>query len=245
MAIVVTVEGAVAEKDVAESTYMTDLAATFSAGDAVFVITASETVYDIIELAKSDNSVVRSKTAAERDLVILNTQNVEGACFSFLNLTSQEATDIAKVRLKNSIVENTIAFAVYSASGIAISSAFDKSATATGSGTTAGAGPTATLSQADELGIGIIGMEEQTDEKGTWTTGASYVEGNEQEAGTTGQGGASNISVFTVAEVLSATTAQNVEQTSTGGNDWAAGIATYKGAGGPPPPTAQRFGVVV
>lgn len=107
----------------------------------------------------------------------------------------------------------------------------DKTATATGSGDTISSGATAALSQADEVVIGLAGMEEEIDEKGTWTTGTSYVSGNEQDA-CADRGGAKSITTCSVAEIVSATTAQTAEMTGTGGNDWAACIATYKVAAG-------------
>ena len=117
------------------------------------------------------------------------------------------------------------AIAYYRATGLA-ASPFDKSATATGSGDAPSSGATDTLTQADELGIGVIGMEEGLDEAGTWTTGAGYVSGNALIACADG-GGAKSSTVMAVAEVLSATTAQTAAQTGTLGNDWAAAVATY------------------
>ncbi|MGW8177391.1 MAG: hypothetical protein ACWGQW_01125 [bacterium] len=125
----------------------------------------------------------------------------------------------------------THTLAMQNVTGALIINPVDKTDTATGSGTTAGTSTgTGTLSQADEIGVGIIAMEEQTDEKGTWTNSTSYVYDAtyEQEVGTSGAAGHSNISIFTSLEVLSATTAQNVEQTSTGDNDWAAIVTTLK-----------------
>ena len=117
------------------------------------------------------------------------------------------------------------AIAYYRATGLA-ASPFDKSATATGSGDAPSSGATDTLTQADELGIGVIGMEEEDDEAGTWTTGAGNVSGNALIACANG-GGAKSSTVMAVAEVLSATTAQTAAQTATGSNDWAAAVATY------------------
>ena len=132
----------------------------------------------------------------------------------------------------------------YKVSGLA-DSALDKYTSGTGGGDNPTSGATSALTQADEVGFAAIFMEEQTDEKGTWVDDASHVYDSDydQENGTSGQGGASNISVFSSAEILSATTAQEAEQTSTGGNDWGAAIATYKvSVGGEPsientPPT--------
>ncbi|NLS77334.1 MAG: hypothetical protein GXY76_08765 [Chloroflexi bacterium] len=102
----------------------------------------------------------------------------------------------------------------------------DKIASATGAGTTPSSGATAAQAAMGNLAVGAIGMEEQTDEAGTWTTGSGYVEGNPQIAGST-SGGAKAITIMTVAEVLAETAAQTAAQTGTLGNDWAAAVATY------------------
>ena len=148
-----------------------------------------------------------------------------------------------------SIVNTSTAKAMtaYKASGLA-SSAFDTSATNTGTGTDATAGPTATLSQADELVIGATGVEDEVDDAhGTFTTGATYVSGNEQFDATNGGGDASNVQVHSVAEVVSATTAQNVADTGHNSTGWAAAIATYKmesGVAVTNSPSSKAFGVV-
>lgn len=128
------------------------------------------------------------------------------------------------------VVTNTSvskAVAAYKASGIISASALDKYSPGTGSGNAPTSGATSALTQADELGIGAIGMEEEDDEAGTWTNGAANVSGNAQIACGNG-GGAASTTIMSVAEVLSSTDAQTAAQTGTLSNDWAACVATYK-----------------
>jgi hypothetical protein len=226
MAIVVTTKGTAQTK----SAGSIEVATTFSAGDAVFVCLAGDTAASSVSLRKSDDSVVRTKAGGFHDILANNAGNVVTSIWSFLNLTSAEAADIAKVV----VVENSgeaYTMAVYGASGIATSSALDKSAIDTGSSTAPNSGATATLSQADELIIGACGVEDEIDDaSGTWTTGAGNVSGNEQGDGTNGGGDASNVYIYAAAEVVAATTAQTAEVTGTDSIDWAAAVATYKGA---------------
>ena len=149
------------------------------------------------------------------------------------------------------IVTNTAtakAVTVYKASGIATTTPFDKSATNTGTGTSATVGPTATLSQADELIICATAVEDEIDDAhGSWTTGATYCSGNEQFDATNGGGDSSNIQVHSVAEVVTATTAQNAADGVHDSSSWAAAIATYKMASGydiSNTPTSKAFSIV-
>ncbi len=120
---------------------------------------------------------------------------------------------------------------LYKVTGLATSSAFDKGAGASGNGTAASSGATATLAQADELIIGAIGVEDEIDDQtGVWDTGAGQVSGNEQQTGTNGAGDASNISIYSAALIVSATTAMTASNTGMDSIDWAAAIATYKAA---------------
>ena len=149
------------------------------------------------------------------------------------------------------IVTNTStakAVTVYKASGIATTTPFDKSATNTGTGTSATVGPTATLSQADELIICATAVEDEIDDAhGSWTTGATYCSGNEQFDATNGGGDTSNIQAHSVAEVVTATTAQNAADGVHDSSSWAAAIATYKMASGydiSNTPTSKAFSIV-
>ncbi len=226
MAIAVTLEGTGQSK----STDV-DVAATFNAGDAVIVVWAADSASEHgAQLLESDDTVVRSKSDVQHDVVVANSGNVITKVYSFLNLTAGEVALIAKVRVQNAIMGDSLAVAVYSASGLETSSAVDKTATGTGTGTAASAGPTATLFQADELVIGVVGVKDEIDDQtGVWTTGAAQVDGNEQKTGTNGGGDASNISVYAAAEVVAATTAMNADVTGMDNVDWAAVIATFKG----------------
>jgi len=238
----------VAEKGTANNkgaTYVWLPISGLSAGDTIIAVYASDVgVSHLVEAYKDDYfTLVATLT---RDVQVINSGNIQVGVFSLVNITSQQASDIAFLRGIASAGNDANAIAAYTATGLDSSSPLDKSATATGSGTTAGAGPTDALSQADELAVGAIGMEEQQDEKGTWTTGSGYIDDTtyEQQDGTSGGAGARNISVFVLAEIVSAMTALSVEQTATGGNDWAAAIATYKAPEAAPPP-AVGFGTVI
>ena len=119
------------------------------------------------------------------------------------------------------------------ASGLDSSSPYDKSASSTGSSTSPSSGATATLSQADELAFGAVGTEGPRDDtRGSFTTGTSYVSGNEtlEFTGTIGGSAASNISCDSAIEIVSATTAQTAAKTGITSRDWAAVVATFKGA---------------
>src|SRR5690349_20179162 len=99
------------------------------------------------------------------------------------------------------------AITVYKVTGLD-ASPVDRSTGQNGTSGSPSSGATATLSQADELVIGVIGMEGPgNDTSGSWTTGANNVSGNQQDAGTIGGGATSNITISAVAEVVSATTA--------------------------------------
>ena len=236
-------EGAVGTANVDSMGYATDLAATFNTGDAVFVKIACELLFlnEVALLCESDDTSVRHLHSNQYDVLANDNKNVTGYIFSFLNLTAQEATDIAKVRVQNSSLgTQDISFAVYSVSGILAASALDKIATGIGSaGVTAVTDATAALAQADELIMGLVGLEEEIDHLGNWTTGASYVSGNEQSV-ESGGGGAQGITLATAAEVVSATTAQIAQMTDIPGADWIAAIATYKGAAAAGGPTGVK-----
>lgn len=122
---------------------------------------------------------------------------------------------------------------LYKVTGILDPTPLDLSSTQTGSGTTANSGATSTLTQADELIIGAVGVEDEIDDlNGSWTTGAGYVSGNEQQTGTNGAGDASNISIYSAAKIVSATTAQTAEVTGIDNIDWGAIVVTYKQVAG-------------
>ncbi len=164
-----------------------------------------------------------------RDVVATNAGNVVTSIWSGIAPVTATIWEI--------IVTNTStakAMTAYKSSGLA-DPAIDKTASATGLSTTPSSGVTATLTQADELIIGAIGVEDEIDDMtGTWVTGAGNVSGNEQGTGTNGGGDASNVYIESAAEIVSATTAQTAAMTGIDNTDWAAAIATYKGvvAGG-------------
>lgn len=118
--------------------------------------------------------------------------------------------------------------AFYKVRGLDQDSPFDESASATGTSTTANSTATGTLSSDDELGVACIAVEAGTsDTPGSWTTGSTYISGNEQyDANTTTSDGAA---VYSAAEILSATTAQTAEVDGFTSRDWAAVVATFLG----------------
>lgn len=167
-----------------------------------------------------------------KDAEATNAGNVVTSIWSARILTADEGVFGCRAGFTDDTDAKTLA--VYSVSGLAESSPFDKSSTDTGTGTAPNSGATATLSQAEELIIGACGVEDEVDDiTGTWTTGAGNVSGNEQAYGTNGGGDASNISIYAAAEVVAATTAQTAEVTGTDSIDWAAAVATYKAPSGP------------
>lgn len=205
---------------------------TLATGDALIVVLA----YDA---GAGSPAVTWNSISLPVDVERLNSGNVRTQIRSLLNVTGATA-DIVVDWLITPPVAMTLA--AYKESGLETSGALDKTATGTGSGTAASAGPTATLAQPDELIIGGIGVEDEIDDQtGAWTTGAGNVSGNEQATGTNGAGDASNISIYTAAEVVAATTAQTAEVTGMDSIDWAACIATYKfAAAGASLPIFQR-----
>lgn len=119
----------------------------------------------------------------------------------------------------------------YIVRGLHATSPFDASSTGTGTSTSPSSGASATLAQSDEIVIGGVGTEgPYEDTAGTWTTGTGNVSGNEKRYGTTGGGAASNITCSVAAEIVSATTAQTAAKTGITSRDWAAAVATFKGA---------------
>src|SRR5512133_3537654 len=223
MAITVTSKGTAAN---AKNANNLQVNCTFSAGDTVIVCVASDTGVDLasggVRLRDSLATTYRTKGA---DLTGSNAGNVVINLVYFLNLTADEAANITRAIVYCSGAQAIVA-SVYGVSGLDTSAGIDKSSTGTGTSGTPSSGATATLTQADELVIGIAGMEDNVEDiAGSWTTGASNVSGNEQQAGTTGGGGASNIVIRTAAEVVSATAAL----TGVASADWAALVATFKG----------------
>lgn len=128
---------------------------------------------------------------------------------------------------------------VYVISGLDTTSPLDKTASSTGASASPSSGATATLSQADEIAIGAVGMEHDlASSSGSWTTGAGYVSGNELTDGTNENGSTANQVIRSAAEIVNATTAQTAQITGEDSkyNDFAACIATFKAEGGAPPP---------
>lgn len=120
------------------------------------------------------------------------------------------------------------AFAVYLASGLLETGAYDTSSTGLGSSTTPSSGSSDALALAIELVIGAVGTEDNVEDiTGSWTTGVSYVSGNENQTGTTGGGGTGNVCIRSAAEVVNSNAAQTAAITGIASADWAAVVATF------------------
>lgn len=115
--------------------------------------------------------------------------------------------------------------AVTSASGAKILYPVDKTATNTGSGTNPSTGLSGTTSQADEIFIGILGLEDN-EVGGSFSTGDTFISGNEQSDNTTGGGAAGNIAVRSAALIASATGSRTASITGSPTADWAGAVIT-------------------
>ncbi len=161
------------------------------------------------------------------DVYAENTDNVGAVLWRAV--VSNASSAGAFIRVSSNVNPLVRAFTAYKVTGLA-TTPLDKTATGTGNSTDANTGTTATLSQADELVIGFSAVNDEIDDPhGTWTTGAGYVSGNEQFAATNGGGDSSNVQAHSVAEIVSATTAQTGIDAGHHSTNWAALIATYKG----------------
>lgn len=174
-------------------------------------------------------SVIPIDISLDADVTANNARNVVGKIWS----GQASATGTAwYIVITNA--DDAVAMVAYKVSGLE-SSPLDKIASDTGSGDNPLSGTTATLTQSSEVGFAVIFMEEEIDEKGTWVNDSDHVYDASYDQDACADGGkAKSITVCASAEVLSATTAQKSEQTSTGGNDWGAVVATYKVSTGTP-----------
>lgn len=207
---------------------------TLELGDYVFVVFAGDAAPDLAAIHYSNHTqaaLLNEQVAATNSGNVV--VSIRGVRWSSGTATNMHAGAYADC--------NAYAIACYRVRGLT-ASALDRTASATGSGNAPSSGATATLSQADEVAIGAIGMEEQTDEEGTQTEGDGYVDGHYLIEGST-SGGAKGITIMAVAEIVSATTALSVAQTATGSNDWAAAVATFKKTIIPPAPLRALMGV--
>jgi len=230
MAIVVTTKGTAANDKSDQDVLFPDMSG-WSAGNSVIVIVSSDNPIDIV-------SFTAFPRPFDKDVEAVNTGNIVVSVWSKHDISTAEAEYLNTSGGGRATNTYTMAkvLAIYQVTGLATSSTLDKTASATGSGTAGSSGATATLSQAAELIIGAVGAEDEIDDlDGVWTTGAGNVSGNEQQTGTNGAGDASNISVYAAAEVVAVTTAQTAEVTGMDSIDWAAAVATYKGAAVGPP----------
>ncbi len=109
-------------------------------------------------------------------------------------------------------------------SGLATSSALDKTNAGSGTGTSASSGSTSQTTQNDELLVGLVGVEGPTGD--TFTTGPSY--SLLVRSGTSGGQAASNVTVNPEYRVVSSTGTYSASGTLGTSRNWGALIATYK-----------------
>lgn len=207
------------------------------AGDTLFLVIAGDSLGSFT--SEYFTNATTSGGLLTRDVVSANAGNVEVAIF---RLSDPPASIDFQAHLTfNSTSGQSLTMAALRVSGLA-TSPFDKSSVGTGTGTSPSSGATAPLAQADEICIGAVGTEGPVeDAAGTWSN--SFNAG--QRDGTTGGGAASNITVSEGYLIVAATTAQTAAKTSITSRDWAAAIATYKGADAafPPFPRPQQQGL--
>ncbi len=193
MAIVVTSLGVASDK-ASSDPWVAFSDITLATGDALILILAADIF--VLSAGLTWNSVGFDTT----DVAVQNTGNVRVQIMSWYSVTGGTG-DVSIPYFGDTPVAMTAA--LYKVTGLDSSSPVDKASSSTGSGTSASSGATAELSQADELIIGAIGVEDEIDDQtGSWVTGAGNVSGNEQQIGTNGAGDASNISLYSAAEVV-------------------------------------------
>src|SRR3989304_4515671 len=198
---------------------------TLSAGDALIVCLSYDYGGTVV-------SVKWNNISLTKDIEGSNTGGVVCSIWSLPNVASGASQNIL---VDWGTIPAAMAGAAYQIVGLVSGAAIDKSASAIGTGTSGTAGPTATLTQADEVIIGCVGGEDGGDAGdlvGVWTAGAGNVSGNEQKIGTTGGGDASNVNVYSAAEIVAATTAQTAKVTGLDNIDWPARLAREQVAGG-------------
>jgi hypothetical protein len=195
-------------------------------GDTIVVLVASDA--GISSLVVGRTSIGTDQTFGAADVTATNAGNVITSIYSIV-LNRNYPLD----GLNNpyciatpTVSGDAVAVAVIKLEGLS-AAAFDRSSAGTGTGTSPSSGATAALSQADEICVGAIGTEgPPTDAAGTWSN--SFNAG--QRDGTDSAGAASNVTISEGYLVVSGTTAQTAAKTSIASRDWAAAIATYKGA---------------
>lgn len=208
--------------------------ANVAVGDWIFVLYSSDNgTWSSVDVA---DSVVQSWSSVGAEVVI----SASNAGNVYLKLIAARITSIPSgsgtvdFRISGVNTGDAIAATVYIARGIVNATpvnACDTTSTGTGSSATPSSGASAVLSKTNMLLIGAVGTEGPTgDAAGTWTTGTTYVSGNEKRNGTTGSGANSNITTSSVAEVITdVTDAQTAAKTGIDSRDWAALVAAFKG----------------
>ncbi|MGH7788424.1 MAG: hypothetical protein ACRERC_16260, partial [Candidatus Binatia bacterium] len=111
-------------------------------------------------------------------------------------------------------------------SGLLASGTLDQISTQTGDSASPASGSAPTTSQADELLIGAMGIEGPVTD--TFTAGAGYT--LLAEAGTTGGTTGSNVTINPEYRIVAATGGYAADGSNSASRQWAAVIATYRGA---------------
>lgn len=218
MAITRTALGVSANKVGADITF--SVAGILTVGNTLVCITVADAATGGVLLRAADTTLLgtfTNRVSAATDVIC--------SIWELVNLTSTQVSNADLVRRTGG--GTATAGACIELGGVA-SDPFDKTSSGIGTGLAATSGATATTAQADEILIGAIGWEGPVeDQDGTWQN--SFSAG--QQAGTTGGGAASNITVDEGYLIVSATGAYTGALTRTlDGRDWAAAIATYKAA---------------
>jgi len=210
-----------------------------SAGDTVFVLSAGDSDSSAISvIADGVETLALSKALASGN---------PGNAFASVWIGEVSNTSAAwYITITNTSTAK--AMSAYKVTGID-NSAYDRTVTGSGSTTPYSSDATATLTQADELVIGLFAVEDTvTDMNGVWTTGVDYVSGNEQKDATDGAGDASNMTIYSAMEIVSSTAAQTATVTNGDDADYASMCLTYKmaaaGADISNAPAGKAFGVV-
>lgn len=124
----------------------------------------------------------------------------------------------------SNLTSNTSDTWIYEVSGLATSSAFDKSHDGSGSGTAVSSGATATLANASEIAFGVFRTSAAS---ATWTKNASFTNGTTTPTTTTSA---------LEYEIVSSTSAVTATGTFGTTGSWVGTVVTYQaGAAGPAP----------
>lgn len=130
-----------------------------------------------------------------------------------LKITNGATADLVATRSG----KGHISLIASSVSGLQYNPAFDKSASASGSGTSPSSGATATLSSANEIAFGLVWLGSLAPVGGTWNNGFND-----------GQALLSNIATSEGYLVVNSTASLTAAKTGTTSDSWGCIIATYR-----------------